>query len=107
MSTLFFDQIIRTSELEMEIAGIANSPEEKEEFWALIDSILHYQVLHFVLSVLPGDDHLEFMEKFASAPYDTELLTYLNQKLNQDSQLLIDNHIGGCVRNLLDDIKGC
>jgi len=41
MSKLFFDHLIILEDLETEIKEVAESPEEKEELWQLIDEILH------------------------------------------------------------------
>ncbi len=81
MSKLFFDHLIVFEELEIYIKNNAQTPEEKEELWNLVDGIVQTRILDVVLTKLPRQHHEEFLEKFSNFPHDERLLEYLKEKV--------------------------
>src|SRR3989344_2644285 len=80
MSHIFYDHLIILEEVEIEVKNIASSSEEREELWKLIDEIIHHRVLETIFDILPREHHEEFLAKFHEAPYNEELIQFLNER---------------------------
>lgn len=104
MSKLFYDHLIILEELDHHIRHVAETPEEKEEMWSIIDEILHHRVIGCVLDRLPEEDHYEFLEKFHQAPHDAELLNYINLRIDEDIEDAIRAEIADIKEELLEEI---
>lgn len=85
---LFFDHLVNLTEVESKLRGVPTS-EEKLELWNLIDEIVHNRVISLILDRLPNEDHNEFLEKYHKAPYDVEIIEYINLRVDGD----ISEHI--------------
>ena|SRR3989344_9122819 len=106
MSKLFFDHLIILEDLETEIKEVAESPEEKEELWQLIDEILHHRILGCILDSLPAEHHHNFLEMFHQSPHDERIIHFLNKKIEGDIEKLIEKEVADIKNELLADIKG-
>lgn len=85
MSKVYFDHLLVLEPIEEIVRKHANSPEEKEELWHLIDEIVHHRAMDFVLSNLDKEHHHEFLEIFHSCPHDeTVIFSYLREKTHID-----------------------
>ncbi|KKQ43406.1 MAG: hypothetical protein US60_C0002G0014 [Microgenomates group bacterium GW2011_GWC1_37_8] len=106
MSKIFYDHLIILEEIEVHIGNIAKTFEEKEEIWKLIDELIHYRVFNLILDHLPRDHNEEFIEKFHKAPYDGRLLTFINERTQQDMEKVIRQEIKLLENEILEEIKG-
>lgn len=105
MSKLFFDHLIVLEEVEAEIKNVAQTREERDELWQLVDETVHHKVLDTILDKLHHSYHEEFLEKFHKAPYDEALLDYLKEKIGENIEEIIRNEIGTLAFELLEDLR--
>lgn len=80
MSKIFYDHLIVLEDLENAIRQEQLEPEEREELHQLIDEMIHHRVLGCILDHLPREHHEEFLGRFHQAPYDENLILYLQEK---------------------------
>ena len=81
MSRVYYDHLIVLDDIENKIKDIAETREEKEELWQLVDDIIHNRVLVCVLDNLPKDHHEEFLGMFHEAPHSLSLMDYLKERI--------------------------
>ena len=105
MSKLFFDKIVSLEKLEREVAKIANSPEEKEKLWNLVDELVHHRVLDVVLDKLDHKHHEEFLVKLHHAPHDEHIIEYLEEKIKLDIKEFIRQETLSLAHEILEDIE--
>ena len=105
MSKLFFDHLIVLNDVDVLIKQTANTLEEKEELWGLVDEIVHHKVFDVILKNLPKHHHQEFLERFHTHPHDESLIDYLSEKIGQNLEDLIKQEIGDLAFELLSGIK--
>lgn len=105
MSKLFFDHLIVLEEVNVFINKNAQTREEKEELWGLVDEIVHHKVFDLILGKLPEENHQEFLKLFGSHPHDEGLLDYLKQKVGENIEDLIRQEIGDLSASLLEELK--
>ena len=105
MSKLFFDHLIILEDLEAEIKEVAESPEEKEELWQLVDEILHHRILGCILDSLPAEHHHNFLEMFHQSPHDERIIHFLNKKIEGDIEGVIREEIKLLEKEILEEIK--
>lgn len=106
MSKLFFDHLVVLEEVDSEIKKVAQSKEEKEELWDLVDEAVHHRVLDTILDKLHHSHHEEFLEKFHKAPYDEALMGYLKEKIGGNIEEIIKAEIGELAYGILSDLQG-
>jgi hypothetical protein len=102
MSKLFYDHLISFDELEIEMKGIVETPEEREELWRVVDEIVHHEVLGCVLDRLPQEYHDEFLTKFHEAPYDEGIIAFIDDKLDVEDS--IEEVIKSELKELADEM---
>ena len=105
MSHIFYDHLLILDEVEAEVKKTAQTPEEKEELWRLIDEIVHHRVMGKLLDKLPKDNHEDFLTRFHEAPHDDGLMDYLRQKIGENVEELIRQEIGELAYELLAEIR--
>jgi hypothetical protein len=105
MSKIFYDHLIVLEELEVVIKNTAETPQEKEELWNLVDEIVHHRVLICVLDRLPIQYHQEFLGRFHEKPHDESLIDFLKEKGGQDFEEVIKKEIEALNHELLREIR--
>lgn len=105
MSKIYYDRIVILEDVERQINSIAQSEEEKDELWQIVDEMVHHRVLGCVLSKLPSKHHEEFLDKFGKSPFDESLFDYLKEKIGENIEELIKQEIGGLAFEILQEIK--
>ena len=106
MSHIFYDHLIILEEVEAEIKNVTESSEEKEELWKLIDEIIHHRVIGSILDALPLEHHEEFLVKFHEAPHSEYLLSFLDERTEENIEEIIRKEIKNVEKELLLEIKG-
>jgi len=89
MSKLFYDHLIELTEIDILVKNSAETSEEREELWNLIDEIIHHRMFHALLANLHERYHEEFLDKFHQAPHDGSIFEYLSHRMDSDPQELI------------------
>lgn len=105
MSKIFYDHLIVLEDVESEIKKIAQTPEEREELWNIVDETIHHRVLGCILDQLPRHYHEEFLDKFHKAPYDEGLMEYLKVKVGKNIEEVISQEIGTLAYEILSEIR--
>jgi hypothetical protein len=105
MSHLFFDHLVDLKEVEKKIKTVAQTPEEKEELWQIVDELVHHQVLGCIFDHLPQEHHEEFLELFHAKPFDGNLLEFLKNKIKDDIETLIRTEIQNLQTEILEEIR--
>lgn len=94
MSKVYFDHLLKLDEIENFIKTKANSLDEKEELWGLVDEIVHHKALDFVLTRLDRKKHEEFIEIFHKCPHDEVLIFgYLKKNANPNIENLMKKEL--------------
>jgi hypothetical protein len=105
MSKVYYDHLIVLDDIENKIKDIAETREEKEELWQLVDDIVHNRVLVCVLDNLPKDHHEEFLGMFHESPHSITLMDYLKERIKENIEELIKQEIGGLATELLGELQ--
>lgn len=105
MSKIFYDRLVIFEEVETEIDKVAQSKEERDELWGLVDETLHHKIFDTILNKLPTIHHQEFLEKFHRSPHDEALFDYLEEKIGENIEEIIKEEIGGLAYQLLEDLR--
>ncbi|OGM28571.1 hypothetical protein A2962_03080 [Candidatus Woesebacteria bacterium RIFCSPLOWO2_01_FULL_39_61] len=105
MSKIFYDHLIIIEEIDFIIRNAAESSEEKEELWKLVDEIIHHRILERILNRLPEKRHKEFLERFHLAPHDESHILYLQEKTGEDIEKIIKKEVNELEKELLSLVK--
>ncbi len=106
MSKLFFDKLVELKEIDKLIKSIAQSPEEREELWAIVDEIIHHKVMGCILDRLPRADHEEFLQIYHASPHDEVLIfDYLKTKVGIDIEEQIKEQIDSLNDEILKELS--
>ena len=105
MSKIFYDHLINFEEIEVQVKTVAETPEEREELWQVIDEIIHHQVMGCVLDHLPEKHHKSFLQKFCQAPYDEGIFTKNKKAIREDIEEIIRKEVENLKRELLEIIR--
>src|SRR3989344_6046281 len=105
MSKIFYDHLLILEEVNLFIKRTAQTEEEREELWGLVDEIIHHKVFDVILGKLPREHHEEFLEKFHASPHDESLIDYLKEKIGQNIEELIKQEIGSLGEEILREIN--
>ena len=106
MSKLFYDKLITLDKVEIIIKNSAQTPEEREELWHLVDQTIHPRVLTLILDKLPPAHHEEFLGKFHASPHDEALITYLNERIEGDIEELITKEMTILEEEIIKELAG-
>lgn len=105
MSRVFYDRFIVFDEVEQEVDGLALDTEERQELERLIDELVHFRVVDRILQQLPRHFHAEFLDKFHKAPWDEELLTYLDERIEESVEKHVKEEVERLKKEILQDLK--
>jgi hypothetical protein len=92
MSLLFYDHLVKFEKVAEKV-NVLVSPVEKEELWALVDSLVHHRVMDIVLGKLSQNHHEEFLAKFTCEPHNCALLEYLDEQIGAGFSEIITNDL--------------
>jgi hypothetical protein len=106
MSKIFYDHLITLNRVEIVIKNSAQTSEEKEELWHLVDQTIHPRVLTTILDNLPRQHHEEFLQKFHASPHDECLIDYLNEKVEGNIEELITKEMNNLEEEIVRELKG-
>jgi len=101
MSKIFYDHLIILEEVEAEIKDMAETSEEREELWQLVDEIIHHRVLGCIFGCLPEEHHHHFLTLFHKTPYDCELIHFVNELTEMDIEDVISGELNELQKELL------
>jgi hypothetical protein len=106
MSKLFFDSLVNLEKIDRHIKSISETSDEREELWRLVDEIVHHKVMGVILSNLPRNNHVEFLEIYHASPYDEfKIFEYLNIRIGENIKDLIIQELGIAESEILDFVS--
>lgn len=105
MSRLFYDHLIILEEVEIELDKLELEREEREEVDQLIEEIVHHRILDRILRHLPKEHHEEFLNRLHKAPYDAQLLEYINERVEESVEEHVKDEMEKLKKEILKDIK--
>jgi len=105
MSKIFYDHLLVLDAISDYIKLKAQEPNEREELWRIVDELVHHRVMGCILDSLPREHHEEFLEKFTDAPFDEELIVYINGKSSKKIEDEIKKVIKELESEILKEIK--
>lgn len=84
MSILFYDHLVDKTEALLLIDRLMAPENHKGKMRQLVDDIIHQGLAEFILQKLHPHQHVTFLTRLESAPYDPELLSYLHDHISAD-----------------------
>lgn len=105
MSRVFYDRFIVFGEVEQEMDNLELDTEERHELERLIDELVHFRVVDRILRQLPRHFHAEFLDKFHKAPWDEELLAYLDERVEESVEKHVKEEVEKLKKEILEDLK--
>lgn len=105
MSRIFYDHLTAFNRFAPMIGKHLSTPIEREEIWHIVDEITHHKVLSVILEKLPSQHHGEFLQRFAQAPHDIALISYLDEKIGENFQELLASDLVLFEEELLQIIQ--
>ncbi|QQS38864.1 hypothetical protein IPM62_05810 [Candidatus Woesebacteria bacterium] len=105
MSKLFYDKLFSFNKIEKKLNKLVRDTQEKQEYWIVIDEIVHHKVLHCILDELDEKHHEEFLVRLESGPHDEGLLEFLSDKIKKDASEFLKKEIQSISREILADLK--
>lgn len=105
MSKIFYDVHIHLEEIEIELDKLELEHEEKQELEHLIDEMVHHRVMDRILTHLPRQHHAEFLRSFKRAPYDHNLLAWLDSRIEKSVEEHIKEEMEILKKEIIKDIK--
>jgi len=78
---VFYDHLVRVYEIHVDLDELGLAPSEKNELVAMVDSAMHHEVFDLIMTELPGNHQVFFLETFATDPSDQAILEFLREKI--------------------------
>ena len=106
MSKVFWDDIVNLDKVERYIKRVSKSFEEREEYYRIIDEIIHHRVMGCILERLPEQDHSHFLKRFSKKPYDSSHFKFLGKRISEDVEEFIKAEMEMLAEELVDIFEG-
>lgn len=101
MSILFYDHLVNKTEALLLIDRMEAQENHKGKLRHLVDDIIHQGLIEFILQKLHPHQHVTFLTRLESAPYDPELLAYLHDHVSAD----FEKELSAEAERLIAEIK--
>lgn len=105
MSHLFYDHLIHFEELNSSLNSIDLDRSQRDEFWQIIDEILHHKILEFILDNLHPYHHDHFIVMYHEMPYENSIMTYLIENVGDNFEKKLENEISKFEKELLAEFN--
>ena len=105
MSKIFYDHLIILEEIDIVVKDIAQTKDEQEELWKLIDEIIHHRILGTIFDHLPREHHDEFLDRFHRWPHDERHIEWLNQRVHRDIEDVIKEEVRLLEKEILAEVS--
>lgn len=99
----FYQHLLETSDISIEIAQLDLTPDERVHLISLVEANIHTSVVETVLSNLPEEDKKTFLQNLASEDHD-KIWMHLKLKSSNIEDKLIES-INEIKKEFLKDIK--
>lgn len=105
MSKVFFDYLIVLDDVNSVIHESAQTNEEKQELWNLVDNLVNHKVMETILDNLPAEKRNVFLERFSLTPHDEAIIHYLQENIKDDIEEIIKAEIEKLKKEILAEIS--
>jgi hypothetical protein len=102
--TVFYDHLLELDDLRSEIDSVAESQEEREELWQLVDEIIHHRILHVLLDNLDHEHHPDFIELYHKCPHDEVVLVFIKDKLGEGYEEIVKSEARKIASEVLEEL---
>lgn len=102
MSKIFFDHYVEIEDIKIFIDEVAQTHEEKEDLWNLVDEYINHKIISSILTKLDDQSQEEFLKMFFDKPYDSGIISYLDSKLG----VAVGDVINLKIEEIKNDLKG-
>jgi len=99
----FYEQVIETSQISLELGSMSLSGEERRELTVLVSKNIHAVVLDTVLSELSGEDKKTFLRNLSENNHE-KIWQHLKIKINKIEEK-IKKSVEETKKELLEDIE--
>jgi hypothetical protein len=106
MAKVFYDKLVALEHIEKEINKLAETKEEKEELWKIVDEYVHHRMLGCILGKLPHAHHEEFLAKFVEKPHSEGIFDFLRERITDDVETFLREEVYLIGSELMEVIKG-
>lgn len=97
--------MIKHANIEKLIKEHAQSQEEREELWRIVDEIVHHRIVGCVLDNLDKEHHQDFLEKMHDNAFEEDFVNYLESKTNKKVVEKIQEEIQNLESEILNELK--
>lgn len=104
MTKVFYDHLVVIEDIEVEISKHEIETTARAEIMAIVDETLHHHVLTVIFDHLPKEHHERFLTRFAKAPHDETLLSFLKEHTATDMEKVIRDYARKIKREILQEI---
>lgn len=105
MSKIFYDKLLKLEKVEKHINNVADTNEQKQEMWGIVDSMIHYKMMDLILQKLQQDLHKEFIEEFTKNPRDKGHFKYLKKHIGEDIKSFLSLEMERFTLVILNELR--
>ena len=105
MTKIFYDELVGIEQIFVEIEMLELVPDEKQKVKGLVDEIVHYEMVTFILDHLPHHHHEEFLKRLHKTPHSTEHLVFLESILTKNFTQKMKNRAEKLKKEIQTDLK--
>lgn len=102
---LFYDHLVDKTEINIYLDKFDAPDNHKGKIRQLVDDILHQGLLEFILQKLHPHQHTTFLDRFHAAPFDPELLEYLQDHASEDIDKELRTEANRLIALIKKDLK--
>ena len=105
MTKVFYDELVGIEEIFVEIERVELNHKNKQKVKKVIDEIIHYRMVTFILDHLPRVHHKTFLIRFQAAPHEKEHLVFLEKKLSKAFIQDLEKHAQELKKEIQQEFK--
>ncbi len=105
MALVFYDHLIDWASLDKALDVLELDKESRIAYIDEIEHAVHTEVLGEIMAHLPLELHEVFLDRFHSAPHDSQHLHYLVSNGHPDVELAIQNRGNQIIAEVIIDLE--
>ena len=104
MATLFYDHLIDWQKLTKGLDSSGVDGPERLELMEHAEHTIHTEVLIVLMTHLPAEKHIEFIDQFHAAPHDVAHLQFITKYANGDVENAVRVRTNQLIEEILQDL---
>lgn len=89
-SKVFYHDLLNLSDLSKHLSQVNLSLQERDELLGIVHHTIHLEVVNFVLTRLPQEEHETFLAHIERRPHDKGIWVYLKRSIRELESDLVD-----------------